>query len=119
MVTASMRAEVLTIAERQDKRTDDELFALLEYEWQRAGLATVERGATGDYLRNVARDISRQAIQQRGNIEVMTGIAVDKALNWATQNGLALDQYALIIGLLVAWVLRAVLKDYSNDGKDG
>jgi hypothetical protein len=119
VVTESLRTEVLTIAQRQQKRSDDEVFALLEYEWQRAGLASVDRGAGSDYLRRVARDIGRQAIQERGNIEVMSGIVADKALNWAAQHGLALDQYALIIGLLVAWVIRAMLKDSGNDDING
>jgi hypothetical protein len=119
MATESLRAEVLTIAQRQEQRSDDQLFALLEYEWQRAGLATPDRGPVSDYLRKVAKDIGRQAIQERGNIEVMTGIVADRVLTWATQHGLALDQYALIIGLLIAWTIRAALKDRSNDGQDG
>ena len=118
MAAESLRTEVLTIAQRQQKRSEDDLFALLEYEWQRVGLASVERGPTGDYLRKVARDIGREAIQERGTIEVMTGVIADKVLNWATQQGIALDQYALMFGLLVAWIVRAVLKDRSNDGQD-
>jgi len=119
MATESLRTEVLTIAQRQKKRSDDQLFALLEYEWQRAGLATPDRSPASDYLRKVAKDIGHQAIQERGNIEVMTGIVADRVLTWATQHGWALDQYALIIGLLIAWTIRATLKDRSNDGQDG
>jgi hypothetical protein len=67
VATESLRAEVLTIAQRQMKRSDDELFALLQYEWQRAGLTSVDRSVGGDYLRRVARDLGSQAIQERGN----------------------------------------------------
>jgi len=116
MAAESLRTEILTIAQRQEKRSEDDLFALLEYEWQRAGLASVERGPTGDYLRMVAREVGREAIEERGTIEVMTGVIADKVLNWATQQGIALNQYALMFGLLVAWIVRAVLKDRSNDG---
>jgi len=118
LATGSLRSEVLAIANRQGGRSDEELFALLEYEWQRAGLALADRGRFSDYLRQVAADIARQAVHERENIEVMTALIADDTLNWAAQHGLAVDRYAFLVGLIVAFTARAALRDGSGGNKD-
>lgn len=109
MVADSLRSEVLAVAGRQAHRTDDELLQLLEYEWQRAGLAVADRGAA-DYLRSVRDEILRIAIRERETVSVINAMIANDILNWAAAHHLASHQYAFVIGLLVAWVTRAALQ---------
>lgn len=115
MVTESLRSEVIAIAERQAGLTDDDLQELLLYEWERAGLALADRGP-GDYLRTVRDELLSQAISQRDTVGVMTAMIANDALNWAAQHGYASNEYAFVIGVLVAWVTRAALHERSTSG---
>jgi hypothetical protein len=116
MIPGSFRSEALAEAERQANRSDDALLALLEYEWERAGLAVADRGPLGDYLRSVADGIARQVVREHGTVEVITAMAADDTLRWAAEHGFASDQYAMVVGLLVAWVTRAALR--RSDSRD-
>ena len=109
MVTDSFRGEALAVANRQADRTDDELLELLEYEWERAGLTFADRGV-GDYLRTVREELLGVVLRERGTVEVINAMLADNTLNWAAQHHLASDQYAFVVGLLVAWVTRSALR---------
>lgn len=124
MIPESFRSEVLAVTERQTDRSDDELLALLEYEWERAGLAVGVRGPVGDYLRSVASSIARQMASQRVAVEVIAAMAADDTLRWAAERDLASERYAIAVGLLAVFVTRAALrrsgdKDDDSDKDDG
>jgi hypothetical protein len=97
MLTESLRSEVLAVAGRQAGRSDDELLALLEYEWERAGLALADRGPVREYLRSVSDAIVRQAVRERGTVEVITALIADDTVTWAAQHGLASGRYAFVV----------------------
>jgi hypothetical protein len=115
MLPESFRLEVLATAEGQANRSDDALLALLEYEWERAGLAIADRGPLRDYLRSVADGIARQVVHERRTVEVITAMTADDTLRWAAEHGLASDRYAMVVGLLAAWVTRAALRKSGDD----
>jgi hypothetical protein len=113
MMADVLQAKVAAIAVQHAGLSGEELLTLLEYEWDRAGLAVADRGPAGDYVRTVAARVFQQAKRQRDTVEVIAAMAADSALQWAAEHGLASDRYALVFGLLAAWVTRAVL-----DGPD-
>jgi hypothetical protein len=110
-----LQAKVAAIAVQHADLSGEELLTLLEYEWERAGLAVADRGPAGDYVRTVAVRVLRQAKRQRDTVEVIAAMAADSALRWAAAHGLASDRYALVFGLLAAWVTRAVLDGPDDD----
>lgn len=107
----ALHAKVVTIAVQHAELSSGELLGLLEYEWERAGLAVADRGPARDHVRAVAVRVFQQAKRERDTVEVIAAMAADSALQWASQHGLASDRYALVVGLLAAWVTRAVLDD--------
>jgi hypothetical protein len=113
MRAGDLHAKVVMIARQHADLSSGQLLTLLEYEWKRAGLAVADRGPGRDYVRAVAMKVLQQARRQRDTVEVSAAIAADSALQWASAHGLASDRYALIVGLLAAWVARAAL-----DGPD-
>ena len=117
MEMRDFHAEVVGIAQRQASLTDDELLELLEYEWERAGLALADRGP-GDYLKGVRDELLARAVREQETVGVITAMIANDVLNWAGEHGLAADQYAFVIGLLVAWLTRAALSRSSGSGDD-
>ena len=117
MEMRGIHAEVIGIAERQASLTDDELLELLEYEWERAGLALADRGP-GDYLRGVRDELMATAVHEQETVGVMTAMIANDVLNWAGGHGVAADQYSFVIGLLVAWLTRAALSRSSESADD-
>lgn len=113
MVADSLRSEVVAVANRQADLTDDELLELLQYEWERAGLALADRGP-GDYFRTVQEEILDLIIRERETVGVINAMVADDALNWAAQHGLASERYSFVIGLLTASVTRAALRRSSE-----
>jgi hypothetical protein len=113
----SLQAEVLAIAERQADVPDDELLELLEYEWERAGLALADRGPR-DYLKEVRAELLARVVREQETVGVMTAMIANDVLDWAGQHGLAADQYAFVIGVLVAWLTRAALSGSSSSADD-
>jgi len=78
----SLQAEVLAVAERQADVPDDELLELLEYEWERAGLALADRGP-GDYLKEVRAELLARVVRERETVGVMTAMIANDVLVWA------------------------------------
>jgi hypothetical protein len=115
----ALQAKVAAIAVQHADLGSEQLLTLLEYEWERAGLAVADRGPARDYIRTIAIKVLQQARRQRDTLEVSAAIAADSALQWAAAHGLASDRYALIVGLLAAWVTRAVLDDPDDHDPDG
>jgi hypothetical protein len=116
MTEDALRAKVTRIALEHASLSGEELLGLLEYEWDRAGLAIADRGPASDFLRGVVVGVWRQAKQQRDTVEVTAAMAADSALHWAAQYGWASDRYALVAGLIAAWVTRAVLDNPDGPG---
>lgn len=117
MEMRDLQAEVVGIAERQASLTDDELLEFLEYEWERAGLALADRGP-GDYLKGVRDELLARAVREQETVGVVTAMIANDVLNWVGEHGLVADQYAFVIGLLVAWLTRAVLSRSSGAAGD-
>lgn len=107
----ALREKVIQIALERSGMGGDELLILLEREWNRAGLAVADRGPGGDYARTIVMRVWRQARRQRDTAEVIVAMSADSALHWAAEYHLASDRYALVIGLIAAWVARAILDD--------
>lgn len=118
MVTDALKAKVTAIAVQHASMSSNELLTLLEYEWERAGLAAANRGPGRDYVRSIAVRVFQQAKRQRDTVEVVAGMAADSALQLPALQHLVSDRYALIFGLLAAWVTRAVL-DNPDDNDPG
>ena len=74
-----LNAEVVGIAERQASLTDDELLELLEYEWERAGLALADRGP-GDYLKGVRDELLARAVREQETVGVVTAMIANDVL---------------------------------------
>lgn len=122
MGTDALKAKVAAIAVRHANLSGEKLLTLLEYEWERAGLTVADRGPGRDYVRGVAMRVFRQAKRQRDTVEVVAAMAADSALQWADAHHLASDRYALVFGLLAAWVTRAILDgpdDHDPSGQVG
>lgn len=119
MVPESLHAEIMVVAEQQADRPDDELMDLLQYEWDRAGISLADRGPR-EYLQGVWSDLLAQAVSQQDTVGVMTAMVANDALNWAAAHGYASNEYAFVIGVLVAWVTRAALRQQadSDDAAD-
>jgi hypothetical protein len=92
MTEVALRAKVTRIALERASLSGEELLGLLEYEWDRAGLAVADRGSASDFLRGVVVGVWRQAQQQRDTVEVTAAMAADSALHWAAQYGWASDR---------------------------
>jgi hypothetical protein len=116
---ADLQVKVTTIAMQHVDLSGEELLTLLEYEWERAGLAVADRGPARDYVRAVAVRVFQQAKRQRDTVEVIAAMAADSALQWAAAHGLASDEYALVFGLLAAWVARAILDNPDSHDHGG
>lgn len=114
-----LRAKVIEIAMEHSGFSGDELLSLLEYEWERAGLAVADRGPAGDYVRAIVTRVWQQARRQRDSLEVITAMSADSALHWAAEYHLASDRYALVVGLIAAWVARAILDDPDGGSTGG
>lgn len=113
-----LRAKVIEIAIEYSSFNGDELLSTLEYEWDRAGLGVADRGPGGDRVRQVVKQVWQQARRQRDSVEVIAAMSSDSALHWAAQYHLASDQYALVVGLIAAWVTRAILDDPDDAGPE-
>lgn len=61
MGTDALQAKVAAIAVQHADLAGEELLTLLEYEWERVGLAVADRGPARDYVRDVAMRVFRQA----------------------------------------------------------
>jgi hypothetical protein len=120
MIDDALRAKVTKIALEHAGLSGEELLGLLEYEWDRAGLAVADRGSASNFLRGVVVKVWRQAQRQRDTVEVTAAMAADSTLHWAAQYGWASDRYALVAGLIAAWVTRAILDNPGgpDDGED-
>jgi hypothetical protein len=114
----ALRAKVIKIALEYSSFDGEELLSTLEYEWDRAGLAVADRGPVGDHVRRVVTQVWQQARRQRDSVEVITAMSADSALHWAAQYHYASDQYALVVGLIAAWVARAILDDPDDRGPE-
>jgi hypothetical protein len=121
----ALRAKVIEIALEHSGLSGEELLSLLEYEWDRAGLAVADRGPAGDYVRTVVTRVWQQARHHRGTVDVIVGMSVDNALQMAAAHHPPFDQYALVVGLVAASVTRAILDDPDdrspggNENRDG
>lgn len=124
MAGDALRAKVAAIAVQHADLNAEQILTLLEYEWDRSGLAIADRGPASDYVRVVATRVLQQARRQRDTVEVIAAMAADSALQWAATHGFGSDRYALVVGLLAAWVTRAVLdapddRDPDSSGSQG
>jgi hypothetical protein len=119
MGTDALKAKATTIAVEHVSLSGEELLALLEYEWERAGLAGADRGPGRDYVRDVATRVFRQAKRQRDTVEVVAGMAVDSAFQMPELHHLVSDRYAMFFGLLAAWVTRAIFDDPDDHDPGG
>lgn len=102
MEPASARTEILAVANRQHGRPEEQIIALLENEWELAGLAQADRGGR-EYLTRVKNDIVTRVLRERDTTAVLTGLIAEDAIRWASEQGLPLEKYSFPIGLLVAW----------------
>lgn len=118
MAGDALRAKVAAIAVQHADLNAEQILTLLEYEWDRAGLAIAARGPAREYVRAVATRVLQQARRQRDTVEVIAAMAADSALQWAAAHGYGSDRYALVVGLLAAWVTRAVLDDPDDRDPD-
>lgn len=107
----ALRAKVIEIALQHSDWDDEDLLDLLEYEWDRAGLAVADRGEASDYLRSVITDLWQQARRHRGPVDVIVGMSADHALQWASLYHPGIEENAFIIGLIAAGVTHALLRD--------
>ena len=62
MGTDALKAKVTAIAVQHVSLSGEKLLTLLEYEWERAGLAGADRGPGRDYVRDVAMRVFRTAL---------------------------------------------------------
>lgn len=113
-------AEVVAVARQHLGMPEDELEFLLQRAWSQAGLYSVPtRGASRQFWRSVREDLLTRATHEKESVSVITAMVAGDAMQWAGQQfpAIPIDHYSYPVGLLVAWVTVAALKQ--GDDSEG
>lgn len=113
-------AEVVAVARQHLGMPEGELEFLLQRAWSQAGLYSVPtRGSSRQFWRSVREDLLTRAVHEKESVSVMTAMVAADVMQWVGQQfpGVTVDHYSYPVGLLVAWVTAAALKQ--GDDSDG